>query len=100
MIAYAYPYQSFARCGHSIRSLRAVSDLSHLAIVIQSFAMTEEGGGKAILKAQAVGYCQSTTIHGFAYLVSGRDLCEKLFWAAVIITGFVLASLIIDQGFG
>ena len=44
----------------------------------------------------AVNYCETTTIHGFSYWVSARNLPEKLFWVLVVIIGFICASLIIS----
>ena len=50
------------------------------------------------LLAHGIGYCESTTIHGFAYLphdITGR--VAKLFWAGVIIIGMSLALTIVTE---
>ena len=49
---------------------------------------------KSVLKA----YCDSTTVHGFAYLNS-YGWCERMFWVAVIATGLAVASVVINQAF-
>ena len=53
----------------------------------------------SVLKTNAIEYCLSTSVHGFAYLPSARDWCERLFWAMVIIAGLTLASIIINEAF-
>ena len=45
------------------------------------------------------GYCDQTTVHGFAYLTQGRNRCEVLFWALTIITMVTLGSIIISQSY-
>ena len=40
-------------------------------------------------------YCDSTSIHGLAYLKSSQTFIEKLLWALIIITCFTLAGLLI-----
>ena len=44
-------------------------------------------------------YCQSTSAHGFQYLVTSGShlLLEKLFWAACILSGFILSGFIIKS---
>lgn len=42
-------------------------------------------------------YCETTTIHGFAYWVSAPRLLEKLFWAIVVVIGFTCAGLIVTS---
>jgi hypothetical protein len=49
------------------------------------------------LQAQAKAYCETTSIHGFSYWVSAPRLIEKLFWVAVVLTGFTCASFIINH---
>ena len=52
----------------------------------------------AKLKSHFVAYCENTSIHGFCYLPHQMtNLPAKLFWAAVIFTGLVLASLIVNE---
>ena len=50
------------------------------------------------LADHAKGYCDNTTVHGFAYLTEGRDWAEKVFWAIVIVCGLSIASVIIHRG--
>ena len=49
------------------------------------------------IQSHAIGYCESTSVHGFAYLVDRRHWCEGVFWAFVIATGLTLASIIIND---
>ena len=44
-------------------------------------------------------YCDSTSIHGLAYLKSSQTFIEKLLWALIIITCFTLAGLLIFAHF-
>ena len=54
---------------------------------------------KSALKANYVSYCRNTTLHGFSYLPAGRDLCEKLFWVAIVITGLTLGGIVLNQSY-
>ena len=38
-------------------------------------------------------YFNETTVHGFHYIVTGRNWVERFFWASLIICGFVLSRL-------
>ena len=51
------------------------------------------------LANHAIEYCNTTSIHGFLYLVNSRYTIEKLFWACVLLTGFSLSSYIINQAY-
>ena len=51
------------------------------------------------LKANCIAYCDSTSVHGFAYLPDPRHMSERVFWGCVIITGLTLASIIINQAY-
>ena len=42
-------------------------------------------------------YLDSTTIHGFSYLSSGRNILEKLAWMTIIFVCFTFAALLIQQ---
>ena len=55
----------------------------------------------SILKGHLLGYFENTSIHGFSYLPHPATVnwCERLFWILVILTGFTLASLIINTAF-
>ena len=44
----------------------------------------------------AKAYCEATTVHGFAYWVNAPRFVERIFWVAVVVTGFTCASLIIS----
>ena len=44
-------------------------------------------------------YFSETTVHGFRYVVEGRNRCEKLFWIVLIITGFIFSGQIIYTSF-
>ena len=43
-------------------------------------------------------FCESTTIHGFAYISTTRRLI-RLFWICVVIAGFTGAAALIQQSF-
>ena len=60
--------------------------------------MEVRGSARSIL-LHGCDYCNQTTIHGFHYLMSGRNLCEKLLWAAIIVTGISLAGSIVHRGY-
>ena len=51
------------------------------------------------LLAYVHGYCENTSVHGFSYLVGNTNLCERTFWALLIVAGLILSSLIINQAF-
>ena len=40
------------------------------------------------LKKDLAGYFRETTVHGFRYVVEGRNIFERLVWATFIILGF------------
>ena len=43
-------------------------------------------------------YCRQSTVHGFAYLPHQMtNIPAKLFWAAVIVVGVVIASVIVNE---
>ena len=47
------------------------------------------------LKTDVVGYFSETTVHGFKYVVRGRNIYERLAWLIVIVIGFALCSVLI-----
>ena len=49
----------------------------------------------SVLSAKGKAYCETTTVHGFAYWVSAPRFLEKVFWVLVVVTGFSLASMIV-----
>ena len=51
--------------------------------------------GKENLKS----YFVNTTVHGFQYIVDGRNTFEKLFWVVIIAFGFVASAIIMGQSF-
>ena len=68
----------------------------------------DEGGGRrrnrmGLLKRTLVDYCENTSVHGFSYLPgpypSAGNWCERVFWLAIIVTGFTCASVIINKAF-
>ena len=75
----------FATCGH----LSEAKSLGEKSI----FFRHDESQKTSWQSIQRFGvnYCRSTSLHGFAYLVSSRNLPEKLFWAVVILVGNGLA---------
>ncbi len=59
----------------------------------------EEGDASLcdILWSHCREYCESTSIHGFAYWVAAPRLLEKLFWVCLVATFGTFAALIIRQ---
>ena len=54
---------------------------------------------KKVAKETLTGYLSETTIHGFRYIVEGRNICEQFAWILFIIIGFTLCIHIILQAF-
>ena len=59
--------------------------------------MITKKGKKILSKFKA--YFSETTVHGFRYIVEGHDVVERTFWAIVIVSGFVLSGILIQQSF-
>jgi hypothetical protein len=70
-----------------------------MVAVISQTAKKETVTTSNLLKQQAKAYCETTSIHGFTYWVNAPRFVEKLFWVAVVLTGFTCASLIIKAAF-
>ena len=47
------------------------------------------------VREDITAYFNETTVHGFQYVVGGRDIIERLFWISLIISGFTLSSIFI-----
>ena len=47
---------------------------------------------KGEAKENLVGYFSQTTVHGFRYIVQGRNIFERLIWILFILFGFVYSS--------
>ena len=47
------------------------------------------------LKDDIIGYFSETTVHGFKYVVQGRNIYERLVWSVVIVVGFALCAALI-----
>ena len=47
------------------------------------------------LKNDVVGYFSETTVHGFKYVVQGRNMYERMIWLVVIAIAFALCSFLI-----
>ena len=54
-------------------------------------------GGRA--RGDLVAYLSETSVHGFRYIVEGRNLVEKVTWFCIVLLGFVFSGLIIIQAF-
>ena len=57
----------------------------------------DENTKSNVIFANAVSYCNVTTIHGFFYCVSAENIVEKLFWVLTVVIGFTCSSLIISS---
>ena len=42
-------------------------------------------------------FCRNTSAHGFHYWVSAGSYIERLFWVAVVMSGFVIASTMVSS---
>ena len=51
------------------------------------------------LKRDVIGYFSETTVHGFRYVVEGRNIVERLLWVLFIAFGFVWSLWIISDAF-
>ena len=54
---------------------------------------------KKELKNTLIGYFSETTIHGFRYVIEGRNILERLVWIVFIAIGFAFSISIILQAF-
>ena len=58
--------------------------------------MEVEGLGKRNLKGEVkenvLGYFSQTTVHGFRYVVQGRNIFERVIWILFILFGFMYSS--------
>ena len=51
------------------------------------------------LKKEISGYFSETTVHGFRYVVEGRNLFERLVWILFIAFGFIFSFYLISEAF-
>ena len=54
-------------------------------------------GGRA--KDDLVAYLSEISVHGFRYIVEGRNLIEKVAWFCIVLLGFIFSGWIIIQAF-
>ena len=57
--------------------------------------MTQRSGKNTLMedfKVQLNQYLKETTVHGFRYLIEGRNICEIAVWVIVIAFCFTMAS--------
>jgi hypothetical protein len=40
-------------------------------------------------------YCENTSIHGFSYWTRASNLVERVFWVAIVTTGFAVSGIIV-----
>ncbi len=59
--------------------------------------MKKPAGASAasILSEHGKGYCEATSLHGFAYWVSAPRIIEKVFWVVIVLTFMCCACSII-----
>ena len=50
------------------------------------------GGRVAQLKKDVAEYFTGTTVHGFRYVVQGKNLLERMVWVFFILCGFIFCS--------
>ena len=46
------------------------------------------------IKKDLVGYFRETTVHGFRYVVDGRNVVERTMWIIFIIAGFTFCGML------
>ena len=51
------------------------------------------------IRQDIYSYFSETTVHGFRYVVEGRNIVEKMFWIIVIAIGFIISSFIVFKSF-
>ena len=51
------------------------------------------------MKNDLIGYFSETTVHGFRYVVEGRNIFERLLWVVFIAFGFGYSLVIISESF-
>ena len=51
------------------------------------------------IRQDVYSYFSETTVHGFRYVVEGKNLFEKMFWFLLIIIGFLISGIIIKTSF-
>ena len=47
---------------------------------------------KVEAKENVLGYFSQTTVHGFKYVVQGRNIFERIIWILFIVSGFMYSS--------
>ena len=52
---------------------------------------------RMLLQGHVSRYFRETTVHGFRYVVDGRNACERLFWISFILAGYAFAALFMAQ---
>lgn len=61
--------------------------------------MKQRASWKREAKKSLVDYFSETTVHGFRYIVEGRNLLERLIWVAIITFGFLYCFHIVWNAF-
>ena len=56
-----------------------------------------KGNALTVLKRSAKEYCESTTLHGFAYWVQASNSIERVVWISFTIASLVCAGIIISS---
>ena len=59
--------------------------------------MEKKFSWKAEAKKNLVDYFSETTVHGFRYIVEGRNILERLVWLFFVVFGFGYSSYVIWQ---
>ena len=45
-------------------------------------------------------FCESTTVHGFAYLTTGQNHSTRFIWSLIVFMALSVASLLLIQTLG
>ena len=60
---------------------------------------TKKRDATSVVKANATAYCETSSIHGFAYWVTADNTFERVCWVATVTIFFIWASFIISVSF-
>ena len=54
---------------------------------------------ESVLKANAIAYCEKSSIHGFEYWVTADNIFERLCWVIIVTVFFTCAAFLIAASF-
>ena len=51
------------------------------------------------VRDNAQAFCENISLHGFGYLLIGRNWCERIFWVIIIATSLTTSSIIVHKAY-